>query len=106
MLKGATYHIIFSDAANYPPPFRLENLSQIGVLYSQTGTTKPVPLNPGQSVPYSWDEPTCPEKLCVQVKGSQDSKEFDFESFGTRGKLYYERYCYIAAAATFPKDTR
>ena len=29
ILKGATFHVIFSDAANFPPPFRLENLSQV-----------------------------------------------------------------------------
>ena len=29
ILKGATYHVIFSDASDYPPPFKLENLSQV-----------------------------------------------------------------------------
>ena len=29
-------------------------------------------------------------------------KEFDLETFEERGKLYYERYFYIAASATFP----
>ena len=28
--RGETYHVIFCDAANYPPPFKLENLSQVG----------------------------------------------------------------------------
>lgn len=27
--RGATYHVIFCDAADYPPPFKLENLSQV-----------------------------------------------------------------------------
>ena len=31
ILKGATFHVIFSDAANFPPPFRLENLSQVAL---------------------------------------------------------------------------
>lgn len=105
MLKGATYHIVFSDAANYPPPFRLENLSQVTVLYMQTGTTRLTPLSPGQLVPYAWDEVTCPEKICLQPASTTKSKEFDFESFGPRGKLYYDSYFYIAAVATFPKDT-
>ena len=30
--RGATYHVIFSDASDYPPPFKLENLSQVGVV--------------------------------------------------------------------------
>ena len=29
-LKGATHHVVFSDATLFPTPFRLENLSQIG----------------------------------------------------------------------------
>ena len=28
--RGETYHVIFCDAADYPPPFKLENLSQVG----------------------------------------------------------------------------
>ena len=36
------------------------------------------------------------------MQGSHEVKEFDMESFGERGKLYYERYFYIAASATFP----
>lgn len=31
--SGATYHIIFSDASDYPPPFKLENLSQVIFLF-------------------------------------------------------------------------
>ena len=48
-------------------------------------------------------------RICVsltsqnpQVQGSHEVKEFDMESFGERGKLYYESYFYIAALATFP----
>ena len=64
-------------------------------------------LNPGQSIPYAWDEQTLPKKLSVQVKGSRESQELDFETFGARGKLYYESYFYITAADTFPpKDER
>ncbi len=27
--RGETYHVIFLDASDYPPPFKLENLSQV-----------------------------------------------------------------------------
>ena len=106
-LKGATFRVVFSDAASYPPPFRLENLSQISVTYFQAGVTKPsllTCLNPGQSVPYAWDEATYPQKLCLQVKGSQETHEFDLDKFGLQAKLYYESYFYIAADSTFSKD--
>lgn len=97
-LIGATYRIILSDAANYPPPLRLENLSQVPVTYHQQNRTLAAcTLNPGQSIPYAWDEPMLPEVLCVQVKGVNEIKEFEFNTFGTRGKLYYESYFYVCA---------
>ena len=57
-------------------------------------------------MPYAWDEPTALEKLCIQPASTAKSKEFDFDSFGPRGKLYYDSYFYIAAVATFPDDMR
>ena len=36
-----------------------------------------------------------------QVQGSHEEREFDLERLGERGMLYYERYFYIAASATF-----
>ena len=102
-LKRATYHVIFSDATNYPPPFRLENLSQTPITCCQEGvkSSLTIPLNPGQSVPYSWDEHTLAECLCVSVKPGSELK-VDLEVFGQKGKLYYESYFYIAAYSTFP----
>ena len=103
-LISATFHIILSNAANYPPPFRLENLSQMPVTYHQARTTTVSTLNPGQSVPYAWDEPMLPETMCLQIKGVDDFKEFDFNTFGTRGKLYYESYFYVSAIGTFSEE--
>lgn len=104
-LKGATYHVIFSDAASYPPPFRLENLSQTPISCCQEGvkSSLAIPLNPGQSVPYSWDEHTLPESLCVSVKGGSELK-MGLEKFGPKGKVYYESYFYILAYSTFPVE--
>ena len=105
-LIGAAYRIVLSDAANYPPPFRLENLSQMPVVYHQNRTNVLCTLNPGQSVPYSWDEPMLGEVLCLQVKGVDEIKEFDFNTFGPRGKLYYESYFYVCAVGTGDGDGR
>ena len=44
-----------------------------------------------------------PEVMCLQVKGVDELKEFDFNTFGTRGKLYYESYFYVSAVSTFPE---
>lgn len=103
VLRGATYHVIFSDAASYPPPFRLENLSQTPLVCCQEGarSSLSIPLNPGQSVPYSWDEHTLPERLTVAVKGCAGIS-VDLDGFGPKGKVFYESYFYIVAYATFP----
>ena len=57
-------------------------------------------LNPGQSVPYAWDEQTLPESMCVEVKGGANLK-VKLEQFGAKGKVIYESYFYIGAYATF-----
>ena len=78
------------------------------VTFFQTGIAKSslyTQLNPGQSIPYAWDEPMFRDRLCLQVKGSQEIKEFDLNTFGPKGKLYYESYIYLAAVATFPRET-
>lgn len=52
-------------------------------------------------VPYSWDEPSLPHFLALQVQGATEAKEVSLMQFGQLGKLYYESYVYIAATATF-----
>lgn len=51
-------------------------------------------------VPYSWDDVTLPEKLCVHVKTGSESRCFDMETVGSKGKVYYESYFYIVAMET------
>ncbi len=59
-----------------------------------------LPLNPGQSIPYAWDEQTLPEVMCVEVKGGSNLK-LKLDKFGDKGKVIYESYFYIVAYATF-----
>jgi len=54
-------------------------------------------------VPYSWDEPSLPHFLALQVQGATEAKEVSLMQFGQLGKLYYESYVYIAATTTFMK---
>lgn len=54
-------------------------------------------------MPYSWDEPSLPHFLALQVQGATEAKEVSLMQFGQLGKLYYESYVYIAATATFVK---
>lgn len=38
-LCNASFWITFSDASNFPPPIRIENLSNVPVLYQQYSET-------------------------------------------------------------------
>jgi len=29
LLTGATFHVVFTDASQLPPPFRIDNLSEV-----------------------------------------------------------------------------
>ena len=61
-----------------------------------------IPLNPGQSVPYAWDEHTLPECMCVGVRGGAVLR-VELERFGPKGKVYYESFFYIVAYTTFSR---
>lgn len=51
-------------------------------------------------VPYSWDEVTFPERLCIHIKGVSEPRQFNLSTFGPQGKVYYESYFYIVAVGT------
>ena len=36
-MLGATYAVIITDAGNFPPPFRIDNFSEVSITYYQTG---------------------------------------------------------------------
>ena len=38
MLKGAVFHIVFTDANQLPPPYRIDNMSEVPILFYQSRT--------------------------------------------------------------------
>jgi hypothetical protein len=38
MLKGAVFHIVFTDASQLPPPYRIDNMSEVPILFYQSRT--------------------------------------------------------------------
>lgn len=38
MLKGAVFHIVFTDAHELPPPYRIDNMSEVPILFYQSRT--------------------------------------------------------------------
>ncbi|KAL7864820.1 hypothetical protein AOLI_G00162400 [Acnodon oligacanthus] len=107
-LKGATYQISFSDTDQLPPPFRIENISEVPIQFWQHGVPDirlHTEVKAGAVLDYACDEPTLPPYLTLTVKGAGSSEvSADMNFFREYNKLYYENFIYIAATFTFSQD--
>lgn len=100
-LVGATFVTILTDAANFPPPFRIDNFSQVSLACHQSGVSdenlKTV-VKAHQSVPYAWDEPSLPPHItCIAPGGSNAS--YNLNVIGEGSPLTYENFIFIQMAA-------
>uniref|UniRef100_A0A3Q0RXJ4 Vacuolar protein sorting 13 homolog D n=1 Tax=Amphilophus citrinellus TaxID=61819 RepID=A0A3Q0RXJ4_AMPCI len=104
-LKGATYQISFTDTDQLPPPFRIDNTSEVPIQFWQHGVVDMrlhTEVKPGSVLDYACDEPTLPPYLILTVKGAGSSEvTADMNFFREYNKLYYENFIYIAATHTF-----
>ncbi|XP_034393657.1 vacuolar protein sorting-associated protein 13D isoform X3 [Cyclopterus lumpus] len=104
-LKGATYQISFTDADQLPPPFRIDNLSEVPIQFWHHGVADirlQTEVKAGSVLDYACDEPTLPPYLTLTVKGAGSSEvTSDMNFFREYNKLYYENFIYIAATHTF-----
>ncbi|XP_059807841.1 intermembrane lipid transfer protein VPS13D [Hypanus sabinus] len=104
-LKGATYHIAFSNSEQLPPPFRIDNFSEVAIIFNQHGVAEPrlkTEVKPSASLDYAWDEPILQPLITLSVKGAGSSEiTCDMNDFKESKQLYYENFIYIAAAHTF-----
>jgi vacuolar protein sorting-associated protein 13D len=53
---GATFCIVLTDAGNFPPPFRIDNFSEVAISYVQSGADDEslrLTVKPHNSVPYA-----------------------------------------------------
>ncbi|KAG5282212.1 hypothetical protein AALO_G00053510 [Alosa alosa] len=107
-LKGATYQISFSDTDHLPPPFRVDNISDVPIQFWQHGVADirlHTEVKAGSELDYACDEPTLPPYLTLTVKGAGSSEvSADMNFFREYNKLYYENFIYIAATYTFSQD--
>lgn len=103
MLKGATFYVLFTDASQLPPPFRIDNLSEVPITFFHSGTEDRLRtiLQPKQSVPYSWDEPTLLPELSVGVMGSGSYMQYNMQDLGGGERIYYYNPIYIVFTHTF-----
>ncbi|XP_062872043.1 intermembrane lipid transfer protein VPS13D [Trichomycterus rosablanca] len=107
-LKGATYIISFSDTDQLPPPFRIDNLSDVPIQFWQHGVPDirlHTEVKAGAVMDYACDEPILNPYLTITVKGAGSSEvTADMNNFREYNKLYYENFIYIAATYTFSQD--
>ncbi|KAG7472195.1 hypothetical protein MATL_G00106290 [Megalops atlanticus] len=107
-LKGATYQISFCDTDQLPPPFRIDNISEVPIQFWQHGVADMrlhTEVKAGSVLDYACDEPTQPPYLVLTVKGAGSSEvTADMNFFREYNKLYYENFIYIAATHTFSQD--
>ncbi|XP_028393538.1 vacuolar protein sorting-associated protein 13D-like [Dendronephthya gigantea] len=106
MLKGAVFHIVFTDANQLPPPYRIDNMSEVPILFYQSRTEEHQRclLQPKQSVPYAWDEPTLPRELTCGIVNDGSFIHFNLDKLGEKDKLYYYNAIYIAFTHTLTRS--
>ena len=96
-LVGATFVTILTDAANFPPPFRIDNFSQVSLACHQSGVTdenlKTV-IKAHQSVPYAWDEPSLPPHITCTAPGGSNAS-YNLNVIGEGSPLTYENFIFI-----------
>ncbi|XP_076064677.1 vacuolar protein sorting 13D isoform X4 [Oratosquilla oratoria] len=105
IMSDATYFIVFTDADTLPPPFRIDNFSEVPIIYYQTGTQEErlrSMVKPRSCVSYAWDEVIAPPHLtCVAPGGT--SATYNLNLLGEGAQLTYENFIYIAFTGTFKK---
>ncbi|XP_048240313.1 vacuolar protein sorting-associated protein 13D-like isoform X2 [Haliotis rufescens] len=103
VLQGPTFFIMFADADIQPPPFRLDNLSEVPVYFNQAKTNQAkfrTLLKPHSSMSYAWDEPTLDPFLTLQIHGGQ-SADYNMNKLEEEHQLCYENFLYLAVTNTF-----
>ena len=103
---GATFSVIISDAGNFPPPFRIDNFSEVAINFYQTGIQDEAMrclAKPHHSLPYAWDEPTLPPHLTCTAPGGSTAT-YNMNILGEGSQLTYENFIYITMAGTFQRQ--
>ena len=97
-LASSTFCIVISSADNFPPPFRIDNFSEVPIVFHQTGISDQAlrsTVRPHQSVPYALDGPVLPPHLTVAAPGG-GSATYNMNVTGGGSELTYENFIYIA----------
>lgn len=103
VLQGATYFVVFSDANTMPPPIRVDNYSEVPLLFFQScfhTESLHSSIRPHLSMPYAWDEPIQAPSITLVAPGGATAS-YDMNVLGRGRDLTYENFIYIAFTGTF-----
>ncbi|XP_060085097.1 intermembrane lipid transfer protein VPS13D-like [Ylistrum balloti] len=106
VMQGPTFFIVFGDAEEMPPPFRIDNKAEVPIKYYQTGiedVTLMSNIKPHTSLAYAWDEPTFAPSISLNVQGGT-SATYNMNKLEEGEKLYYQNFIYLAATASFNQN--
>jgi vacuolar protein sorting-associated protein 13D len=99
----STFCVVISSADNFPPPFRVDNFSEVPITFYQTGVSDQLlraVFEPNQSVPYALDGPVLPPHLTVSAPVCSVAT-YNMNVTGAGSELTYENFIYIAMTGTF-----
>ena len=102
-LHYSTFCVIISSADNFPPPFRVDNFSEVPITFYQTGVSDQLlrtVVKPHQAVPYALDGPVLPPHLTVSAPGGSLAT-YNMNITGAGNELTYENFIYIVMTASF-----
>ncbi|RCN23866.1 hypothetical protein ANCCAN_30445, partial [Ancylostoma caninum] len=105
ILNSAVFCVTFTDAEYYPPPIRIENQSDVPVLYQQQsegpiGQHLRTICKARSHIDYAWDDLYGSRRIVLQVYENK-SHVYDPSVKGIGPQLVYENHMYIQLAASF-----
>ncbi|CAI5441534.1 unnamed protein product [Caenorhabditis angaria] len=105
ILTSAVFQITFTNADFYPPPIRIENLTDVPVLYQQESNTPArrhlrTICKSKSVVDYAWDDLYGTKKMVLQVFENR-SKSYEISLPGPADPLVYENNSFIQLAHSF-----
>ncbi|KAL5009744.1 hypothetical protein ScPMuIL_012049 [Solemya velum] len=106
VLQGPTFFIVFADAEEMPPPFRIDNFSEVPIMYYQTSTVEEELksyIKPHTNLRYAWDEPTLDPFITLSVRGGT-SGTYNMNKLEEGEQLCYENFIFLGATATFNRQ--
>uniref|UniRef100_A0A914WU78 Vacuolar protein sorting-associated protein 13 DH-like domain-containing protein n=1 Tax=Plectus sambesii TaxID=2011161 RepID=A0A914WU78_9BILA len=105
-LSSAVFTVTVTDAEFFPPPIRIENRTDVPIIYQQQSTSNDSQFHLRTickaqcSVDYAWDDLYAPERLTLQVFENK-SQTYDLKVLGQGTPLVYENDMYLRLTTSF-----